>query len=200
MRKSSALAVALSVGLALVSGALADSPERIFADGVNGAKIHSASSFVCPQKIGSFERDAVGERDPRSGSVYCAYSKLDGVYGTIVLKPIVGGYDAKTSLAGEFEETESTGGHMIGENGEKIGPRADHAAVYTRTYEAAKLRDADFRILYAGAAIGNWALETTVEYSDPRDVEAETDFVNAVYSAAGAEIAQPQQAGPSAAH
>jgi hypothetical protein len=197
MHRPLACVLFLAIGC---SATYADSPERVFNDGANGAKIHAASSFVCPQKIGSFERDAVGERDPQSGSVYCAYSKLDGVYGTIVLKPLVGGYDAKASFAGEFEETQSTGGHMIAENGEKIGSRADQAAVYTRTYETAKLRDTDFRILYAGAAIGNWALETTVEYSDPRDVDAETDFVNAVYSAAGAEIAQPQQTGRPAAH
>src|SRR5438105_15303984 len=39
-----------------------------FADGPNGAKVHVASRFVCPAKIGPFERDAVGETDPETGA------------------------------------------------------------------------------------------------------------------------------------
>jgi hypothetical protein len=30
-----------------------------FADGANGAKLHAASGFVCPPRIGAFERDAL---------------------------------------------------------------------------------------------------------------------------------------------
>ena len=56
-----------------------------FADGADGAKVHVASGFVCPAKIGAFERDAVGESDPEAGADFCAYAALDGVYGTIRL-------------------------------------------------------------------------------------------------------------------
>ena len=72
-----------------------------------GEKLHVASGFVCPAKIATFERDAVGERDPQAGAVYCAYSKLDGVYGTILLRPLRAPYDARSSLAGAFEEAQS---------------------------------------------------------------------------------------------
>src|ERR1700748_913595 len=76
----------------------------VFSDGPAGGKVHAASSFVCPDKIGLFERDAVGERDPSTNADFCAYSALDGVYGTITLVPLAGPYDPKTALAPEFVE------------------------------------------------------------------------------------------------
>jgi len=158
-----------------------------FADSPGG-KLHAASGFLCAPKIATFERDAVGERDPQTGAVYCAYSKLDGVYGTVVLKPLRAPYDARSSLAGAFEETQSTGGRMTGEQMMKLGPQPVQLDVYARTFETARLSDTHYRVLFTGAAIGNWAVELTVEYADPRDTDAQKEFLSAVYSAATAQI------------
>jgi hypothetical protein len=162
--------------------------DEIFSDDAHGGKVHIDSRFTCPAKIGLFERDAVGERDPQMGSVYCAYSERDGVYGTIVLKPLRGLYDAKASLAGAFEEAQSTGGRMTAESQLKLGPHVAPLNVYARTYETAKITDEVYRVLYTGAAIGNWGVELTIEYADPRDLASEKDFLDTVYAAAGAQI------------
>src|SRR5438552_12702953 len=77
-----------------------------FKDGPDEAKVHSASAFVCPLFIGHFERDAYGERAPMRGSDFCAYSALDGVYGTITLTPLKAAYDPTTALQQEFTEQE----------------------------------------------------------------------------------------------
>lgn len=161
-----------------------------FADAANGAKAHVASGFVCPAKIGAFERDAVGETDPETGADFCAYAALDGLYGTIVLVPLNGTYDAKRSLAGDFAEQEGTGGKQIAETGINIASAqgAPPLAVYTRTYETAKLEDLHYRVLFAGAAVNNWAVEATIEFAEPRDVRDEQLFLHAVYAAAQSEI------------
>lgn len=155
-----------------------------FADGANGAKVHVASGFVCPAKIGAFERDAVGEYDPETAADFCAYSALDGVYGTVRLFPLRGGYDAKQSLAGDFAEQEGTGGKQIAEGGVSIA----RSPIYTRTYEAAKLEDLHYRVEFTGAQVGNWAIETTLEFAEPRDVADAQDFLHAVYAASADEI------------
>jgi hypothetical protein len=158
-----------------------------FADRGDGAKTHKASGFVCPMKVGRFERDAVGQADPELGSVFCAYSARDGVYGTVVLKPNGGTYDARTSFAREFALQEGIGGRPVGETAIKV-PAPQTPSIYARSYETAKLADVHYRILYAGAGIGSWAVEATVEYVEPRDTDAEKEFIDAVYAAAGAEI------------
>jgi hypothetical protein len=172
------------VALSCTSRAVA---QEDFSD-ARGGKLHIASGFVCPSKITTFERDAVGERDPQARAVYCAYSKLDGVYGTIVVKPLHAAYDARSSLAAAFEETQSTGGRMIGEQMMRFGTSANPLEVYSRTYETAKLSEAHYRVLFAGAAINDWAVELTIEYADPRDSDAQKEFLSAVYSAATAQI------------
>ena len=162
-----------------------------FADGENGAKQHVASRFVCPAKIGPFERDAVGETDPETGADFCAYAALDGVYGTIRLVPLHGVYDAKQSLAKDFAEQEGAGGQRIAESDVAILPISHGSAIsaYTRTYETAKLEDLHYRVQFTGAAIGNWAVETTVEFAEPRDLPEAQSFLRAVYGAARKEIA-----------
>ncbi|MDE2630053.1 MAG: hypothetical protein KGM97_03585, partial [Alphaproteobacteria bacterium] len=147
-----------------------------FADAANGAKVHSASGFVCPQQVGHFERDAVGERDPEAGADFCAYSALDGVYGTITLVPLKGGYDPKAMLAQGFVVQEGTGGRMVGETTMLLGPKSAPLSVYVRTYETAKLEALHYKILFASAAVGPWAAEVTIEFADPRDNENEADF------------------------
>jgi hypothetical protein len=161
-----------------------------FADAPNGAKTHVASGFVCPAKIGAFERDAVGESDPETGADFCAYAALDGVYGTIKLVPIRASYDAKQSLAGDFAEQEGTGGKQISETGLPISSIAGATPliVYTRTYETAKLEDLHYRVLFTGAAVNNWAVEATIEFAEPRDIPDEQHFLRAVYAAAQSEI------------
>ncbi|HLY05038.1 MAG TPA: hypothetical protein VKR31_04760 [Rhizomicrobium sp.] len=162
-----------------------------FADGANGAKVHVASRFVCPAKIGSFERDAAGETDPGTGADFCAYAALDGVYGTIRLTPLHGAYDAKQSMANDFAEQEGAGGKRIAEKDTAILPESHGPAitVYTRTYETAKLEDLHYRVQFAGAAIGNWGVETTIEFAEPRDLPEAQGFLRAVYAAARNEIA-----------
>jgi len=128
--------------MALAVAAHAQDAADPFADGANGAKVHSASGFVCPQQIGHFERDAVGERDPQAGADFCAYSALDSVFGTITLVPLRGAYDPKAMLAPDFVVQEGTGGRMIGETTQLLGQKAAPLSVYTRTYEDRETRNA----------------------------------------------------------
>jgi hypothetical protein len=165
-----------------------------FSDGGNGAKLHAASGFVCPLQIGAFERDAVGERDLRSSSDFCAYSALDGVYGTVTLVPLRGAFDAKAILAPEFVVQEGSGGKMIGETTQTFGTKSAPLSVYTRTYETTKVATQRYRIQFSSAAVGNWAVQVTLEYADPRDIMIEGDFLNSVYANAIAQISVPRPA------
>ena len=167
-----------------------------FTDGKDGAKIHVASGFVCPAKIGNFERDAADENDVQTGADICSYAALDGVYGTIVLTPLTGPYDPGSSLAPSFIEQEGTGGKKIAEATIMLGGKSMPLAVFTRTYRTAQAEALDYRILFAGAAVRNWAVEATVEYADPRDTQAEKEFLAAVYDAAQKQIAQVAQSKP----
>ncbi len=163
-------------------------PGDAFADGKDGAKVHKASGFICPAKIGLFERDAVGDADPETQTDFCAYSVLNGVYGTIKLTPLTGAYDPKASLAADFTEQEGTGGKEISEKPEVVAGGAEPLSVYARTYETSKLEDLHYRVLFTGAALKNWAVEATIEYADPRDTPLEQDFLRAIYAAAQSQI------------
>jgi hypothetical protein len=189
-------------GLALMAHAAfaQDASLDPFTDAKNGAKLHTASGYVCPARIGLFERDAVGEDDPAHGSDFCAYSALNGVYGTIKLVRLDGPYDARSSLAPGFVEQESVGAKRVGDGLVALAMTPQPVPVYARTYETAKLADTHYRMLFAGAQFKNWAVETTIEYADPRDTTAEDEFLHAVYAAALAEIGptappQPPQKG-----
>jgi len=174
------------VGLAITPATAQDDP---FADTRDGGKLHSPSGFVCPARIGLFERDAVGAADPETGADFCAYSALNGVYGTIRLTPLQGPYDAKASLAPDFIEEEQVGGKRLVEGAMNLGGKAAPSAIYTRTYETAVLEDLHYRVLFAGAQYKNWSVEATIEYADPRDTFMEDRFLHAVYAAAESEIA-----------
>jgi hypothetical protein len=161
----------------------------VFADGKDGAKIHAASGLVCPAKIGLFERDAVGEFDPEAKADFCAYSALDGVYGTIRIMPVTTPYDPKVSLAHEFAEQEATGGRKIAENALTIAKTsAQPYVVYTRSYETAELEELHYRVLLAGAEVKTWAIETSIEYAAPRDTAVEQEFLRAVYETVPGEL------------
>jgi hypothetical protein len=140
-----------------------------FADGKDGAKVHVASGFVCPAKIGLFERDAVGETDPSAGADFCAYSTLDGVYGAIQEGTV-----GKKVAEGDVTVAAVHGGTPL--------------TIYTRTYESAKLEDLHYRVLFAGVAVKNWAVESTIEFAEPRDTPLEKDFFHAVYDAAQTQV------------
>ena len=172
--------------LLLTAPALAQENGDVFTDGANNAKVHGASGFVCPAKIGLFVRDAVGERDPKLGTDYCAYSALDGVYGTIILSPLSGPYDPKSALVPDFQEEEATGGKRIAERSATLGGAR---GVYTRTYETTSLEDLHYRVLFAASAVGNWAVQVTMEYASPRDDALEQQFLDAVYAEALRRIA-----------
>jgi hypothetical protein len=172
--------------LLVAQAALAQDSGDVFTDAANNAKVHVASGFACPAKVGLFVRDAVGERDPKSGADYCAYSALDGVYGTIVLTPLNGPYDPKTALVPDFLEQEATGGKKIGERSVTLG---SSRGVYTRTYGTTSLEDLHYRVLFAASAVGNWAVQVTMEYASPRDDALEQEFLNAVYAEALRKIA-----------
>jgi hypothetical protein len=182
--------------LAEAGGALAaDTNAQPFVDGAKDSKVHSASGFICPLKIGQFERDASGQADQQSGADFCAYSGLDGVYGTITLTPLTGAYDAKTSLADDFAVQEGTGGRQVAEGVVKLA----RLEIFTRSYETSRLADLHYRVLFAGAPVGNWAVEATIEYAEPRDNADQRDFLEAVYRAASGEIvAKPAPSGPAA--
>jgi len=175
--------------LALAAGARAQDAGDPFGDAPNNAKLHTASGFVCPSQLGGFERDAVGQKDPEAEADFCAYSALDGVYGTITLRPLPPTYDPKAMLAPDFVLQEGTGGHMLGEGVAPAGPKSAPLAVYRRTYETARLESLHYRTLFASAAVGAWEVEVTVEYAEPRDREIEANFLNAAYAAAVARIA-----------
>ncbi|HWA91557.1 MAG TPA: hypothetical protein VG889_16080 [Rhizomicrobium sp.] len=170
------------VCLTLLAPALAQAQDSddVFADAAGGAKVHVASRFVCPAKIGMFERDAVGERDPEASADFCAYSALDGVYGTITLAPLTGPYDPKAALAPDFVEQEGTGGKTIAEAPLKLGG----TSVYTRTYQTTSLEDIHYRVLFAASAVGPWAVQVTMEYASPRDDAVKSEFLNTVYASA----------------
>jgi hypothetical protein len=192
MRIAAACCVAVFAFSAVPCSAQVDSD--VFVDGKDGAKVHSASGFVCPLAIGPFGRDSVGEAEPEVNADFCSYSALDGVYGTITLKPQSGPYDATASLSSQFAEQEGSAGQLIGEGTQKFAIKgAQPVAVYTRSYGTASLADLHYRVLFAGGVVGQWAVEATVEYAEPRDTELEKDFLNAVYAAALAEI-RPQAA------
>jgi hypothetical protein len=158
----------------------------VFAEGKNGDKVHTASGFVCPHAIGTFVRDAAGETDPERQTASCSYSTLDGVYGIVTLVPLKDGYDPKNSLAPQFEETQTTGGKMVWQGTVKIGKPP--LTVYSRIYQTAKLEDLKYSVLFSGSVVKNWAVETTIEYAEPRDTPEKTVFLNAIYEAALAEI------------
>jgi hypothetical protein len=158
--------------------------------GTDEAKLHTASGFVCPLFIGHFERDAYGERDPSIGADFCAYSAIDGVYGTITLTPLKAAYDPKTALTPEFTEQEGIGGRKIGERTMNIGGGATPISVYSRTYETAALETLHYRILFSSGTVGAWAVEATVEFATPRDDDKQRDFLNAVYTEALIHIAK----------
>ena len=187
MRK---LALALLGCLVLSPAAAQTTNIDAFKDGADEAKVHSASGFVCPLFIGHFERDAYGERDPSIGADFCAYSAIDGVYGTITLTPLKAAYDPKTALIPEFTEQEGIGGKIVGERTMNVGGGATPISVYTRTYETAALETLHYRIMFSGGTIGNWALEATVEFATPRDDEKLHDFLNAVYTEALVHVAK----------
>lgn len=176
--------------LALLPGAaLAQQSPDTFTDRDDGAKVH-VSGFVCPQRIDTFERDAVGEADPDKNEDFCAYASLDGVYGTVTLAPLNGGYDPKASFAPDFSEQESTGGKRIGEK--TIRLNGSPLSIYTRTYRTARAESLEYRILFAGAAVKNWVVQVTVEYADPRDTPTESEFLQTIYRAAEREIGTHQ--------
>ncbi len=160
-----------------------------FKDTGDQAKLH-ASGFICPLFIGHFQRNAYGERDPSRGTDFCAYSAIDGVYGTITLTPLKTAYDPKTALAQEFAEQEGIGGKLIGERTMNIGGGVPPIAVYPRAHETAALETLHYRILFSTGTIGAWAIEATVEYATPRDDQKQRDFLNAVYAEALTHIAK----------
>ena len=160
-----------------------------FTDARDGGKVHTASGFVCPARVGRFERDAVG---PDIGADFCTYSASAGVYGRIRLVPLDGLYDAKTSLAPAFVAQEALKARLIADGPTALPLKPSPVAAYARTYEMAALNDQHFRVALEGAQFGNWAVETTIEYVDPRDTALEADFLHAVYAAAASEIAVKQ--------
>jgi len=144
------------------------------------------SGFVCPPRIGEFERDAVGEADPERNEDFCAYGALDGIYGTITLHPLNAGYDPRVAFADDFREQEATGGKRLVETTVRLN--GSPLSIYTRTYRTARAEALDYRIVFAGAAVKNWIVQVTVEYADPRDTQTEAEFLRAVYAAAERQI------------
>ncbi|HVZ67966.1 MAG TPA: hypothetical protein VG891_00785 [Rhizomicrobium sp.] len=183
----------MKVGIALLGAVILASAAQaqpagmdVFTEAKNGDKVHTASGFVCPRAIGTFVRDAAGEADPEMQTASCSYSTLDGVYGSVTLVPLRDGYQPKSSLAPQFEQQEATGGKMVWQGTVNIGKPP--LAVYIRLYQTAKLEELKYTVLYSGSVVKNWAVETTIEYADPRDAAEKNMFLNGVYEAALAEI------------
>jgi len=187
-RFAAAAFVLLSASGAWAQSAGNGAVSAVFKDGSAGEKIHIASGFACPDRIGRYIRDAVGESDLESGTDFCSYYALDGVYGTVKLTPLTGAYDPASALTSAFVEQEGIGAKEVGEKTIALGPKDAQAKVYIRTYETARLETLHYRIAFSGAAIGNWIVETAVEYAEPRDDQVAQDFLDAVYGAAQTEI------------
>ena len=174
--------------LAILSPA---SAADVFTDSAGGAKVHEPSGFVCPLKIGEFERDAVGQYDPETRTDYCAYSALDGVYGSIMLRPMPKAYDPKAMLDADFTVQEGAGGRILNEWIQPIGPKGAPLSVYLRSYETAHLENQHYCTLFASAAVGAWAVQVTIEYADPKDKDLEQAFLSAAYDSAAREVGAP---------
>ncbi|GAA0552230.1 hypothetical protein GCM10008941_35230 [Rhizomicrobium palustre] len=166
----------------------AASAEEAFTLREDGAVLHGGSGFVCPAKIGMFERDAFGSREEGD---YCAYSALTGLYGTIIVKHRPALYDPPALLAPEFRKVESMGGRAVAETVQPVGPDGAAVPVFLRTYDMAKLDMLTYRTQLASAALGGWAVEAVVEYAYPRDKEDQTAFVTAVYGEAIRDMGAP---------
>jgi hypothetical protein len=179
MRLPAAAAMLLLYGVAQAQG-IGDE----FVDTKDGGKLHVASRFVCPPKIGLFDRDAVGIRDVETGTDFCSYSALDGTYGTVTLTMLKDPYNPKAALAADFIQQEGIGARKLGETYMK----SSNVTLYMRVYETSKLESMHYRIQYSGAAVGNWAVETTLEYASPRDTQLQKDFLSAIYSDAVKQI------------
>src|SRR5436305_1123022 len=119
----------------LPGAALAQQSADTFADREDGAKVH-VSGFVCPQRIGLFERDAAGEYDLEKNEDFCSYASLDGIYGTITIQPLSNGYDPKSAFADDFRGQDATGGMRIGEKPVRLNGSA--RSIHTRTYRTAR--------------------------------------------------------------
>lgn len=176
----------LALCLCAMSPALAQ--EDTFTELPDGAKVHQASGYSCPLKIGRFERDAVGVRSTENDTDYCAYSARDGIYGTIVLRPLPSEYDPKALLSQDFVVMEGAGSRQIGETTETFGPDKQFTA-FTRTYENARVEAMHYRVEFTCAAVGSWVVMTTTEYAEPRDVETKNAFLKAVFDKAAKELA-----------
>ncbi len=174
---------------ALLAPAQAQDISDAFTDAPDNAKQHIASGFVCPLQLAEFERDAVGQKDPGIGADYCAYSALDSVYGTITLTPLPKTYDPKAMLAPDFAVQEGSGGRMLGEAIEVLGPKTAPLSVYVRTYETSRLATVHYETQFASAAVGAWVVEVEIEYAAPRDKELRANFMNAVFALALEKIA-----------
>lgn len=176
-----------------------------FVDGDKGIKTHTASGFICPERIGRYVRDAVGEGgSPSDGKVFCSYYALDGIYGTVQLTPVSGSYNAQSALADDFVEQVGIGGKQVSEKTVTVKP-ADNAKgaesftpvkVYTRTYETAHLESLRYQIKFTGAAINGWAVEAIIEYASTRDDATAQNFLNFVYRSAETEIGKKQKPAP----
>ncbi len=164
----------------------------VFKDGPKGEKIHIASGFACPDRIGRYVRDAVGESDLTTGSDFCSYYALDGVYGTVTLTPLRASYDPATSLTSEFVQQEGIGARkIVARRPMELGPKGDRVKVYTRIYETSKLETLHYRIMFTGAAVGKWIVETTIEYAEPRDDAVAKAFLDWAYNSALKEVDAP---------
>ncbi|MBV9569818.1 MAG: hypothetical protein JO056_01075 [Alphaproteobacteria bacterium] len=179
------LSLLLLTALFAAAPATAQTGSDSFRDRDDGAKAH-VSGFVCPHRIGDFERDAVGEYDLEKNQDFCAYAARDAVYGTITLAPLSGGFDPKAAFADEFRGQESTGGKRLSEF--TVHLNGSPLPIYTRTYRTAQAEALEYRIVFAGAAVRNWVVQATVEYADPRDTQTEAEFLRAVFAAAERQI------------
>lgn len=154
----------------------------------DGGLQHRASGFVCPARLGVFERDAAGVRD---GGPYCAYSAMSGLYGTVILKPVADTYDPKAVLAPESHAVELVGGTLLAETEQLAGTVAEPVPVTLRTYQTAKLDSLTYRTQLSCAVFGAYVVEAVVEYAYPRDKDEQTGFINAVYSQAAKDLGGP---------
>ncbi|MDE2464542.1 MAG: hypothetical protein KGO02_12610 [Alphaproteobacteria bacterium] len=177
------------VALGLLTGAAAlahDAPVILgaFRNGDHDGRIALASGFVCPERIGPYIRDAVGQSGPNEQAVFCSYYALDGIYGTVRILPLDGRFDGPASLASQFALQTGSGAKVVAQATATVAGKGTTPAVYSRTYETSRLETLHYRVRYSSAPVRGWVVQVISEYAAPRDDATRNLFLNWAYGPA----------------
>jgi len=156
---------------------LADS----FAEGANGAKLHSASGFVCPQQIGRSSRTRWASVIRKLARIFVPIPRLMASNGTVTASAARDTIQRR-ARAGfvRAERYRRTNGRRNDANAE---PQERAIGGLTRTYETRSWKRC---ISASSLPARSWelAVQVTIDMAEPRDNDAQAMFLNAVYAEA----------------